>query len=83
MLKVGLLGAGRIAGVRATAISSHPDSTLIAVSDINTAAAEKLGGRDRGQAHLLLPGALHARVGGRMGGFCQRDHGRKRHLQLP
>lgn len=42
MLKVGLLGAGRIAGVHATAISSHPDSTLVAVSDINAAAAEKL-----------------------------------------
>ncbi len=42
MLKVGLLGAGRIAGVHATAISSHPGSTLVAVSDINTAAAEKL-----------------------------------------
>ncbi|WP_343081044.1 inositol 2-dehydrogenase [Ostreiculturibacter nitratireducens] len=42
MLKVGLLGAGRIAGVHATAISSHPGSTLVAVSDINQAAAEKL-----------------------------------------
>ena len=42
MLKVGLLGAGRIAGVHATAISSNPGSTLVAVSDINTAAAEKL-----------------------------------------
>ncbi len=42
MLKVGLLGAGRIAGVHATAISGHPGSTLVAVSDINTAAAEKI-----------------------------------------
>ncbi|WP_343116702.1 inositol 2-dehydrogenase [Ostreiculturibacter nitratireducens] len=42
MLKVGLLGAGRIAGVHATAISSHPGSTLVAVSDINQAAAQKL-----------------------------------------
>jgi myo-inositol 2-dehydrogenase/D-chiro-inositol 1-dehydrogenase len=42
MLKVGLLGAGRIAGVHATAISGHPGSTLSAVSDINTAAAEKI-----------------------------------------
>ena len=33
MLKVGLLGAGRIAGVHATAILSHPGSTLVAVSD--------------------------------------------------
>jgi myo-inositol 2-dehydrogenase/D-chiro-inositol 1-dehydrogenase len=45
MLKVGLLGAGRIAGVHATAISSHSGSTLVAVSDINAAAAEKLAGQ--------------------------------------
>ncbi|WIY24299.1 inositol 2-dehydrogenase [Parasedimentitalea psychrophila] len=42
MLKVGLLGAGRIAGVHATAISSHPDSQLIAVSDVFAENAEKL-----------------------------------------
>jgi myo-inositol 2-dehydrogenase / D-chiro-inositol 1-dehydrogenase len=42
MLTVGLLGAGRIAGVHATAISSHPGSQLVAASDINTEAAAKL-----------------------------------------
>lgn len=42
MLKVGLLGAGRIAGVHAAAIAGHPDSTLAAVSDINTESAERL-----------------------------------------
>ena len=42
MLKVGLLGAGRIAGVHATAITSNPGSTLVAVSDINVEAAAKL-----------------------------------------
>ena len=42
MLKVGLLGAGRIAGVHATAITSHPQSELIAVSDFYPEAAEKL-----------------------------------------
>ncbi|NRB16471.1 MAG: inositol 2-dehydrogenase [Rhodobacteraceae bacterium] len=42
MLKVGLLGAGRIAGVHATAITSHPDSQLIAVSDVFAENAEKL-----------------------------------------
>ncbi|GGW38623.1 inositol 2-dehydrogenase [Gemmobacter lanyuensis] len=42
MLKVGLLGAGRIAGVHATAISTNPGSTLVAVSDINAEAAGKL-----------------------------------------
>lgn len=45
MLNVGLLGAGRIAGVHATAISSHPGSKLAAVSDINPAAAEKLAAK--------------------------------------
>ena len=42
MLKVGLLGAGRIAGVHAAAITSHPGSTLVAVSDINADAAARL-----------------------------------------
>lgn len=42
MLKVGLLGAGRIAGVHATAISSNPGSTLVAVSDKFPEAAQKL-----------------------------------------
>jgi myo-inositol 2-dehydrogenase/D-chiro-inositol 1-dehydrogenase len=42
MLKVGLLGAGRIAGVHATAITSHPQSELSAVSDFYPEAAEKL-----------------------------------------
>ena len=42
MLKVGLLGAGRIAGVHATAITSHPQSELTAVSDFYPEAAEKL-----------------------------------------
>jgi len=42
MLKVGLLGAGRIAGVHAAAITSNPGSTLVAVSDINADAATTL-----------------------------------------
>lgn len=42
MLKVGLLGAGRIAGVHATAITAHPNSTLSAVSDFYPENAEKL-----------------------------------------
>lgn len=45
MLNVGLLGAGRIAGVHATAISAHPGSRLVAVSDINTEAASTLAAR--------------------------------------
>ncbi|MEZ5873227.1 MAG: inositol 2-dehydrogenase [Nitratireductor sp.] len=42
MLNVGLLGAGRIAGVHATAITTHPGSRLVAVSDYVAASAEKL-----------------------------------------
>jgi myo-inositol 2-dehydrogenase / D-chiro-inositol 1-dehydrogenase len=44
MLSVGLLGAGRIGNVHAAAISAHPGSRLVAVSDINMSAAEKLAG---------------------------------------
>ncbi|MGR3795865.1 inositol 2-dehydrogenase [Vannielia sp. SX4] len=42
MLKVGLLGAGRIGNVHARAITAHPGSQLVAVSDVMTANAEKL-----------------------------------------
>jgi myo-inositol 2-dehydrogenase / D-chiro-inositol 1-dehydrogenase len=42
MLKVGLLGAGRIGNVHAQAITAHPTSRLIAVSDVNAEAAAKL-----------------------------------------
>ena len=42
MLNVGLLGAGRIAGVHAAAISSHPGSRLAAVSDYVAENADKL-----------------------------------------
>lgn len=64
MLKVGLLGAGRIAGVHATAISSHAGSTLVAVSDINMAAAEKIaaqyGAAARGTSAILEDSAINA-----------------------
>lgn len=42
MLKVGLLGAGRIGKVHAKAISSHPESRLVAVSDVDAGSAEAL-----------------------------------------
>lgn len=45
MIKVGLLGAGRIAGVHATAITSNPESQLAAVSDYVPENAEKLARR--------------------------------------
>ncbi len=64
MLKVGLLGAGRIAGVHATAISGHPGSTLVAVSDINTAAAEKIAAQYGAEARetdaILNDGSIDA-----------------------
>lgn len=46
MLRIGLLGAGRIGTVHAQAISDHPDSTLVAVSDAMEDAAARLA-----QAH--------------------------------
>jgi myo-inositol 2-dehydrogenase/D-chiro-inositol 1-dehydrogenase len=45
MLKVGLLGAGRIAGVHATAITSNPKSELVAVSDYYPETAQKLAAK--------------------------------------
>jgi len=42
MLKVGLLGAGRIGAVHASAIASHPGSRLVAVSDVIAKNAENL-----------------------------------------
>lgn len=42
MLKVGLLGAGRIAGVHATTITTNPGSTLVAISDYLPETAERL-----------------------------------------
>jgi len=45
MLKIGLLGAGRIGNVHASAIAAHPGSELVAISDVNAAAASTLAGR--------------------------------------
>ena len=42
MLNVGLLGAGRIGAVHANAINAHPNSQLIAVSDVVLDNAKKL-----------------------------------------
>lgn len=42
MIRVGLLGAGRIAGVHATAITAHNGSTLAAVSDYYPETAQRL-----------------------------------------
>lgn len=42
MLRIGLLGAGRIGNVHAKAITAHEGSQLVAVSDVNMEAASKL-----------------------------------------
>jgi myo-inositol 2-dehydrogenase/D-chiro-inositol 1-dehydrogenase len=42
MLKIGLLGAGRIAGVHAAAILQNPQSKLVAISDFYPEVADKL-----------------------------------------
>ncbi|MEM6760156.1 MAG: inositol 2-dehydrogenase [Pseudomonadota bacterium] len=47
MLRVGLLGAGRIAGVHATSIVRNRDSDLVAVSDVVGTAAEALAEQHR------------------------------------
>ncbi|MFK7852805.1 MAG: inositol 2-dehydrogenase [Granulosicoccus sp.] len=50
MLKVGLLGAGRIGAVHARAIASHPDCVLSSISDIYPESAEKLAAQFGAQA---------------------------------
>jgi myo-inositol 2-dehydrogenase / D-chiro-inositol 1-dehydrogenase len=64
MLKVGLLGAGRIAGVHATAITAHPGSMLAAVSDINADAATRLAAQFNAEARttdaILADPAINA-----------------------
>jgi myo-inositol 2-dehydrogenase/D-chiro-inositol 1-dehydrogenase len=60
MLKVGLLGAGRIGHVHAKAIAGHSASALIAVSDVNTDAAAKLAaqyGADARSTEAILADA--------------------------
>ncbi len=42
MLRIGLLGAGRIGHVHAKAISAHPQSELVAVADVVKESASKL-----------------------------------------
>ncbi len=64
MLNVGLIGAGRIAGVHATAITGHPDSQLAAVSDYIPENAEKLaaqfGSVARSTQDILADPAINA-----------------------
>jgi len=64
MLNVALLGAGRIAGVHATAITTNPGSRLVAVSDINAEAAAKLaaqyGSQVRSTDEILADASINA-----------------------
>jgi myo-inositol 2-dehydrogenase / D-chiro-inositol 1-dehydrogenase len=64
MLRIGLLGAGRIAGVHAAAISMHAGSTLAAVSDTIAEAAARLAAKHgagmRETAAILADPAIDA-----------------------
>lgn len=58
MLKVALLGAGRIAQVHAKHIHDHPDTVLFSVSDMFPAAASALA--EKYQARVLaVEEAIH------------------------
>ena len=49
MLRVGLLGAGRIGQVHAATISGHEASQLVAISDVHTSAAAELAAKYHAQ----------------------------------
>lgn len=53
MLKVALLGAGRIGQVHARSIAADGDSRLVAVADVNTAAAETLAAANGAEARSI------------------------------
>lgn len=64
MLKVGLLGAGRIGQVHAVSIAGNARSSLVAVSDVHVPAAEKLaaeyGAEARSSDAILSDPAIDA-----------------------
>jgi myo-inositol 2-dehydrogenase/D-chiro-inositol 1-dehydrogenase len=64
MVKVGLLGAGRIGHVHARSIVSHAGSQLVAVADVHAEAAEKLaqahGAEARSTEAILADPAIDA-----------------------
>ena len=53
MINVGLLGAGRIGKVHAKSITAHPGSKLVAIADVNHAAAEHLAKEAGAQARAV------------------------------
>ncbi|GGA77724.1 inositol 2-dehydrogenase [Brucella endophytica] len=64
LLKVGLLGAGRIGRVHAVNIAGHPRSELAAVSDVNEEAARSLaeahGAKAMGTDDILADSSINA-----------------------
>ena len=64
MLKIALLGAGRIGQVHAKSISFNADSELVAVADVAAAAAQKLaaqhGARVRSVDDILADSSIDA-----------------------
>jgi myo-inositol 2-dehydrogenase/D-chiro-inositol 1-dehydrogenase len=53
MINIGLLGAGRIGNVHAKSIVANPASKLVAVADVNHAAAQKLAAEHGAQARTV------------------------------
>lgn len=53
MIRVGLLGAGRIGKVHAKNIQSHPDSTLTAVADVHAPSATELAAKYAAKVNSL------------------------------
>ncbi len=64
IIKVGLLGAGRIGNVHAKSIAANADSQLVAVSDVNQAAAETLaaayGAKARSSQDIIADPSIDA-----------------------
>ena len=64
MLNIGLLGAGRIGNVHAKSITANADSRLVAVSDVNEAAAQKLaqayGAQARSSQEIIADRSIDA-----------------------
>lgn len=64
MLNIGLLGAGRIGNVHAKSITANADSRLVAVSDVNEAASQKLaqayGAQARSSQEIIADPSIDA-----------------------
>jgi myo-inositol 2-dehydrogenase / D-chiro-inositol 1-dehydrogenase len=60
MINIGLLGAGRIGHVHAKSIVANPASTLVAISDVNHAAAGKLAA-EHGARACTVDDIIHDR----------------------